>query len=258
MNIALLQLPSLQTHDERLDKYLRTCKKQKVQLVALGEYVLNPFYKEFGQSYSKDIIASFSQNILENLSKLSKKYKIEIIAPILFGESNKLYKGIALIKGQERHLYTQQRLIEYEHWNERTFFDNPYKKRFSMPITFERENLKYAMIAGFEIHFDEIWVMLKKAKIDVVIIPCANTFGSKVRWRNLCQMRAFTNSMAILRVNRVGELCYDEIAWQFYGDSLYIDAQGEVQDHLDAKEGMILLQIHKDSIEEIRKEWKFR
>ena len=47
LNIALLQLPPLSPTDTRVHQYLSTCKKQKVSLVAFGEYVFNPFFREF-------------------------------------------------------------------------------------------------------------------------------------------------------------------------------------------------------------------
>lgn len=262
MNVALLQLPTLSSLDTRFETYLQACKKQKAHIVVLGEYVLNPFFREFGTSYSKEMISSISHKFLSSLKKQSKKYKLDIVAPLLLGGENlkeaKLFKSIALVQGDTIRFYQQQRLIAYSHWNEQSFFDNPKKRNIGEGLIFEKEDLKIAIIAGFEAHFDELWLKLKKAGVDIVLMPCSNTFGSKARWRNLCQMRAFTNSMAIVRVNRVGEGEYDGAKWRFYGDSLYVSANGEIEENLSDREGMVVVSLESTQIEAARKEWGFR
>ena len=266
LNIALLQLPPLSPTDTRLHQYLSACKKQKVSLVAFGEYVFNPFFREFDKNHSKEMISAISHNALNTLQKLAKKYKLDIIAPLLLGENGdggngNLYKSIVHISNDEKnsiHIYQQQRLIAYPHWNEKKFFDNKIPKSPKTPIVFERCGLNLGVISGFEAHFDELWLRLKNAKVDIVIMPCSNTFGSKTRWRNLCSMRAFTNSMALLRVNRVGSGVYDETQWRFYGDSLFINANGEIEENLGDKEGMLLVSIEKEQILNAQKEWGFR
>ncbi len=114
------------------------------------------------------------------------------------------------------------------------------------------------MVAGFEIHFDEIWLKLKMENVDIVIMPCSNTFNSKQRWRVLSQARAFVNSMVILRINRIGTLHYDNVDWDFYGDSCFINADGEIEDSLDEKEGVMIVELHSEQIKAIQKEWGFR
>lgn len=262
-NIALLQLPMLSPQDVRLEKYLHECTKQKVQIVALGEYVLSPFYRELEAPSFRAMIGSYLNECLQQLTKLSTKFKLMLIVPLITEEKDrnglaKPYKSIALINGKQTKLYHQQRLIAYPHWNEKKFFANKLPKSVSLPLIIEQNGLKIAVIAGFEAHFDEIWLKLKNAGVDAVIIPCSNTFGSNKRWQNLFCMRAFTNSMAILRVNRIGSVCYDEAKWEFYGDSLSINAHGEIEENLEEKEGMMVINLKSDEIHAAQKEWGFR
>lgn len=256
--IALLQLPPILPTDMHLERYFQACKKQKVQIVAFGEYVFNPFYKEFGASHSYEVLNHHSQDTISTLKKLSKKYKLDIIAPIISGENGKLYKSIALVQNHVSQIYHQQRLIAYPHWNEKQFFSNKTPKKPQTPLILNKGELKIAILSGFEIHFDELWLKLKESQVDALILPCANTFQSKERWRNLCQMRAFCNSIAILRVNRIGTLHYDENEWRFYGDSLFVNANGEILDSLGEKEGMMLVQLESKKLKAIQQEWGFR
>lgn len=256
MNIALLQLLPLEPNNGRLKKYLQSCKKQKVQIAAFSEYIFQPFYKEITKD-SKDFAKSCAK-LLSHLHKLSVSYHLDIVAPILLCEKGKVYKSIALIQGERVQFYHQQRLIGYSHWNERAFFDNVLPNSPKTPLVFEKEGIKIGIIAGFEIHFDEIWLKLKQAQVDVVIMPCSNTFASKERWRILSQARAFTNSMVILRVNGIDEKVYDDVAWKFYGDSCLIDADGHIYDTLEEREGLMIVELQAQHIKNIQKEWGFR
>lgn len=259
MNIALLQLPELTAPcTPLLEKYFQTCKKQKVQIVAFGEYIFNPFYHKLCAHKPAAQVAHTSAHTLDILHTLSKAHKLDIIAPIVLEKENKLYKTIALIQGSKSRFYYQQRLIAYPHWNEKAFFANPTPKHPKTPLIFKKNNFKIAVIAGFEVHFDEIWLKLKQSQVDIVILPCSNTFASKIRWRRLCQMRAFTNSMAILRINRIGNEHYEKLDWQFYGDSLWIDANGDIEESLGDKEGMLLASLELKHLRALQQEWGFR
>lgn len=255
MNLALLQLPPLAPNDVRLSKYLQSCKKQKVHLAAFGEYVFSPFYRDV----LKDARFYKECNTLINaLKKLSHKYKLDIVAPVIHAKEDKLYKSIALIQQESVQFYYPQRLMAYSHWNERDFFDNALPKSPKTPLIFEKDGCKIALVSGFEVHFDEIWLKLKRAGVDVVIMPCSNTFASQERWRILTQARAFNNNMVILRINRIGELAYDGAIWRFYGDSLFVNADGHIEDSLEEREGVMIIELQSEQIKDIQKQWGFR
>lgn len=260
MFVALVQVAPLSPTDARLKQYFKNCKKQKVDIVAFGEYVFMPFFRDICKDSQKDMqnLRKMCEKILKALHKLSITYKLDIIAPLCVCEDSHIYKSIALIQGEKVRFYQQQRLINYTHWNESAFFDNVSPKVLKTPLIFDKNDIKCAIIAGFEIHFDEIWLKLKKSQVDVVIMPCANTFHSKKRWQTLCKARAFNNSVAILRINRIGEILVDNTQWHFYGDSCLINANGEIEDTLDKREGLMLIELQKSQIESIRTEWGFR
>lgn len=264
LHIALLQLDSMDIKSQKLKTYLSACKKQSIDIVALGEYILNPFFKilESTQSLKADI-AKQSTKMLTTLEAYSAKYKLDIIAPLLLHKADSkaksaLYKAIALVSSGKSKIYFQQRLINYAHWDESAFFSNAKVKALKTPLVFKKNGFNLGIIAGFEAHFDEIWLGLKNANTDVVIMPCSNTFGSKKRWRALSQMRAFTNNMCVCRVNRVGIDSASGNKWDFYGDSLVAHANGEIIEHLDDKEGMLMLSLNLADIATIKAQWGFR
>ncbi|TEY02381.1 carbon-nitrogen hydrolase family protein [Campylobacter sp. US33a] len=249
--IAALQLPTLALSESRLEYYLKACKDNNANLVVLGEYVLNSFFIEL-LSMPKSMIKEQSETKKESLLRLSQKYELEIIAPFISVES-KIYKKLCLkVSPSSVKNYEQQILMPYSHWNEEKFFGNKTKE--IKLFNFTHDGLKCALMFGFEAHFDIFWQQVMAKKIDLVIIPTASTFQSTQRWQELLKTRAFLNSTSILRVNRIGNLKNNE-EWKFYGDTMFINAFGEIEDRLGNEEAMLI--INPQKADEARKLWVF-
>ncbi|ACM64479.2 carbon-nitrogen hydrolase family protein [Campylobacter lari] len=251
-SVVALQFPTLALSESRLDYYLKAAKESGANLVVLGEYVLNSFFSEL-KTMPKSMIKEQSESKKESLIKLSKKYDLTIIAPLISAENDGFKKICIKVNPQGIKNYEQQILMPYAHWNEEKFFNNKKTDKLKL-FTFTHEGLKCALLFGFEAHFDIFWQMIMKKKIDLVIIPTASTFDSNQRWLELLKTRAFLNSTNILRVNRIGNL-KQENEWKFYGDSFFIDAFGEVQEQLGDQEEMLVVEVSKAN--EARNLWGF-
>ncbi|MCR6573560.1 carbon-nitrogen hydrolase family protein [Campylobacter insulaenigrae] len=249
-SIVALQFPTLALSESRLDYYLKIAKDNGANLVVLGEYVLNSFFTEL-ITMPKSMIKEQSESKKESLIRLANKYDLEIIAPFVSVDAKGCRKFCLKVSSKGVKNYEQQILMPYAHWNEDKFFQNKKNEHIKL-FTFSYENLKCALLFGFEAHFDIFWQMIMKKKIDLVIIPTASTFESNQRWLELLKTRAFLNSTNILRVNRIGKL---KDGWNFYGDTFFINAFGEVQDRLTDKEEMLIVDPQK--ADEARKVWEF-
>jgi len=97
-----------------------------------------------------------------------------------------------------------------------------------------------------------------KKGIDVLLCPSASTFDSSARWIELLKMRAFTNSVYILRSNRVGTYKKDDEEWKFYGHSNLVSPWGEVELTLGSHEEILIVDICKDEASEARKSWGWK
>lgn len=64
--------------------------------------------------------------------------------------------------------------------------------------------------------------------------------------------KSFFKFTSILRVNRIGKT-KDE--WNFYGDTLFINAFGEIESKLGSEEEMLIIEPKKS--DEARKLWGF-
>jgi len=254
--MAALQVASLSFDKAKIDYYLTISKAKKCKIFVLGEYVINLFFKELEKTPLSLIKeqALYQKNILKSLSK---KYNIIIIAPSIIVVKNQIKKAIIKYSNNTAHTYEQQILINYKHWNEERFFDNQ-KQKIKAPLIFNVDRIKCALLYGFEVHFDKIWIEILKKRVDVVIIPTASTFSSKQRWREIIKTRAFLNNLYILRVNRVGR--YDDnegSLWKFYGNTYLVNPDGQIENTLGEKEDYMVIDIQKKEIHEARQNWGF-
>lgn len=202
------------------------------------------------------MIKEQSDHHIQALKEMAKTYDLNIIAPLILVKSNKIYKTITRITPTRVQTYHQQILINYKHWNEEQFFDNAIET-LKEPMQFKLGKFKFAVLAGFEVHFDPFWQIFDEKNVDVVLIPTLSTFSSHERWRNLLSMRAFTHSTYIIRANRIGEYDDNGVAWEFYGDSLAISPEGEVLEYLGNYEEVLITSVEKDALKEA-KSWGFR
>ena len=252
--VAALQLHTLAMSDSRIDHYLNLAAKDGASVVVLGEYVINSFFNEIVKM-PKSMIKEQSEHKKTSLSAMANRYNLTIIAPLLQIKGKECKKVIAKFSPQSTKYEEQNILIDYPHWNEAKF----YSKKDSFGImSFSVDRIKFGVIFGFEAHFDRIWTEIVAKKIDCVLLPSACTLNSSNRWNELLKMRALTNNLYIVRVNRLGKAKFDDIESEFYGQTMLINPHGEIENSLDSNEGMLMCDIDKKLILQARSIWKFR
>lgn len=254
--VAALQLPTLGMNATRLEFYLKQASQRNADIILLGEYVLNHFFKEF-EKMSRAMLKEQTRKHIELLKKFSKKYDIVFIAPIILIKKDGFHKTIMKVTPKSVSHYEQQLLMPYAHWNEKKFFANDTDKVLEAPMSFSIKGFKVVVMAGFELHFDHFWQKVTEKKADLVLLPTASTFGSHNRWREIIKTKAFLHGCFILRANRLGEYQDDEVKWRFYGDTMLVGPEGEVEMMLEDKESMLVEVIDKSEVTEHRKAWGF-
>lgn len=253
VKICALQLGTLSLSDSRLDYYLKLANEHGVKVVVLGEYVINSFFNELIKM-PKSMIKSQSEQKKKALIEFAKKYNLTIITPIVIQKGKELFKVIMKFSPSSQKSKIQNVLMPYSHWNENAFFSSFNEIDI---MSFSVENIKFATIFGFETHFDTFWQEIRNKKIDCVLVPTACALNSQSRWSELLKMRAFTNNVFVLRVNRLGKTKFDGLDTEFYGESFLSDPHGNIVNFLDEKEGMLICDIDKKIITNAKSVWKF-
>ncbi len=255
MRAAVLQLNAQGMSSTKLYNHIRIAHKNGVKVLLLGEYVLNPFFKEL-QNMSLSMIKEQSLHQIKILKELSSTYVMTIIAPLIIVKQKKLYKVIAKFAPSSTAYYQQQLLINYSHWNEEKFFSNDIAK-IQTPMIFNVDGFKFGVISGFELHFDALFAKLDAKKVDCILVPSVATFESYERWKALITTRAFTHNCYILRANRIGEYVDKDISWKFYGDSVLAAPNGELLTHLGNKEELMIVDMEHKEVIQMRRSWGF-
>jgi len=253
--VGALQLPTLGMNATRLEFYLKKAKERETKILLFGEYVLNHFFKEL-ESMSRNMVKEQSTKHLKMLQKFAIKYDITFIVPLVIVKKKKYYKTIARVTPKKTEFYQQQILIPYDHWNEKSFFSNKVAA-LKKPMIFKQNGFNIAVMAGFELHFDIFWDIVRRKKVDLVLLPTSSTFGSHERWSELIKSRAFLYGSYILRANRLGEFTDGDIKWNFYGDTMLVGPGGEIEMMLEDKESMLIESINKKMVKEHRESWGF-
>lgn len=257
MKIAALQIASIPLSESKLDYYLRICASRDVKLLLFGEYVFNLFFKELA-TMPLSMLKEQSKQQIQTLKEMAVEHEMTIVAPIIAVEKKQPYKTVVKIDSQGRvRRYMQQVLIDYPHWNEAKYFGNP-PEPLQAPLIFNAEGYKFAVMGGFELHFDLLWLEMLRKNVDCVLIPTVSTFDSMLRWREIVKTRAFTNNCYVLRANRIGEYHDTTTAWKFYGDSLFVNPDGEIEEALTDKEELLIATLDRQKIKESAQAWGFR
>lgn len=256
MRAAVLQLNSQGMSSTKLYNYIRIAQKQSVKVLVLGEYTLSPFFKEL-QNMSTSMIKEQALHQTKILKELSSKYNMTIIAPMVIVKKQQVFKTVVKFSPSSSSYYNQQLLINYSHWNEEKFFANE-TKAIESPLVFKVDGFKFAIMNGFEIHFDDMFTKLSGKNVDCVLLPSVSTFDSYERWKSIIQTRAFTHNCYILRANRIGEYQDKESVWKFYGDSLLASPNGDIIEHLGNKEELMIVDMSHTDVVQARRIWGFK
>lgn len=256
MKAAVLQLNAQGMSSTKLYNYIRIASKKGVKVLLLGEYVLNPFFKEL-EHMSVSMIKEQALHQIKILKDLTYTYNMLIIAPLIIVKKEKVYKCIAKFAPSSTSYYNQQILINYPHWNEEKFFANGIKQLQS-PMIFKVDGFKFAVLNGFELHFDELFAKLRNKNIDCLLVPSVATFDSYERWKALITTRAFTHNMYVLRANRIGEYQDKEFLWKFYGDSILASPNAELLSHLGNTEELMIVDMSHTDVVRSRRTWGFK
>ena len=256
MKAAVLQLNAQGLSSTKLYNYIRIAHKEGVKVLLLGEYVLNPFFKEL-ETMSIAMIKEQAIFQTKVLKELSSTHNITIVAPLVIVKKKEIYKCIAKFSPNSTSYYQQQLLINYPHWNEEKYFANEIKELQS-PLVFKIDGFKFGVMSGFELHFDEIFAKLSTKSVDCILIPSVSTFESFKRWKALILSRAFIHNCYILRANRIGEYQDKEFAWKFYGDSVLASPNGEMLNHLANREELMIVDMNHTDVIQAKKLWGFK
>ncbi len=117
------------------------------------------------------------------------------------------------------------------------------------PITLKKQNLKIGFQICYELRFPEVARKLALAGSDLLVTAAAFPNPRSEHWKILARARAIENQIPHIACNRTGSApdC------TYFGNSMIIDAWGEVKADAGNKECVIVSDLDLSRKEEIRK-----
>lgn len=222
-------------------EYLEKAFKKGAKCVLLQEMWAFGHQKEA----SKECV-EFTPKALKILCGISKEYKGVIIAgSLLEPNNNELPYNTSYIIGPNGEIISKYRKVHlFPLMNE----ERKYCRGSELCI-FDLFEIKAGVVICYDIRFPEEIRALADKSVDVLFVPAMWQYERKKHWLTLLTARALENQIYVVGANSVGE----DNNIQFAGNSVIISPDGEIQELIEYKEGVITHDIDINKLEYIRK-----
>jgi predicted amidohydrolase len=246
MKIGLIQYsPVWEDKEANKEKIsvLLNAKETDVDLLIFPEMTLTGFTMQSEKFAEKIEGESFSY-----FASLAKKFECDIITGIIELRSGKYFNAII-------HIEKNGKLKNHYH-KIHPFSFSSEDKHFSAgdkPVITEINGLKTGLSICYDLRFPELYRFYAKEKVHLIII-IANWPDTRIEhWCTLLKSRAIENQCYVAGVNRVGK----DPKLNFLGFSCVCDPMGKEIIAVENDEGIILAEIEKTEVEDVRSKLPF-
>lgn len=250
MRLALVQMPNYGSVELNLKKSLQaieTVSEQGVDLVLFPEVQLTEFFPQFpGQDVSKYAV-SINGEIVKRFCDTCRRNKISAVPNLYLLEDGKTYDASIFIdsNGKIHGIQKMVHVAQAEQFYEQDYYA-PSDEGFRV---FDTEYGKIGIVVCFDRHYPESIRTETLQGADLILIPTVNTKAEPslmFEWE--LRVQAFQNSVILAMCNRVGT----EDNMCFSGESIVVDAKGEVLAKADDTEQILCVDIDMQQVKKIR------
>lgn len=250
MKLALFQMKNQGSIKSNLEKSLiaiETASKNNADLILFPEVQLTEFFPQYKNQDVKKYRISIESEIVKSFCKAAKKNHIIVVPNIYLEENSKTFDASILINSDGKILGTQKmvHIAQANQFYEQDYY-TPSDDGFKI---FETSLGKIGIVVCFDRHYPESIHTQTLRDADLILIPTANTKTEPseiFEWE--IRIQAFQNSVAIAMCNRVGT----EDKMQFSGESLIVDANGNLIQKADDREQILYAQVDLSESQKIR------
>jgi len=250
LKISLVQAksdPDKNVTLKKIENYVVRAKRQNSDLIVFPEIFM--FYSPVEESNDIRSVKSESLNgqYVNKIKKIAEKHNIRIIVGIYekINGKSKIYNTIIMVneKGEIDLTYRKTHLYDAFNFKESEIY---LSSNNDFPI-FKLGKFKIGLMVCYEIRFPEIARTLALKGVDAVIIPSAwvKGYNKEDQWLTLVKARAIENTIYVLTSNQIGNV--------FTGITCVADPMGNIIMRASEEEGMIITELRKERINEVRK-----
>ena len=250
MRIALAQMKNSGTMQDNLNKsidLIRKAAKNKADLILFPEVQLTEFFPQYEGKDVTEYRLKIDSNEVKAFQNASRECSIISVPNIYLEENGKTYDASLLI-GADGEIKGTQKMVHVAQADQ--FFEQDYYTPSDDGFkVFDTQYGKIGIVVCFDRHYPESIRTEALMGADLILIPTVNTKtepSEMFEWE--LRVQAFQNSVAIAMCNRVG--CEGKM--DFSGESVAVDANGNVVLKADDKEQMLYVDMDVAASEKIR------
>jgi omega-amidase len=227
-------------------------------IIEKTEVIILPEMFSTGFSMKPELLAeNMEGETLQWMKKISAEKKVILTGSIIIKENNEFFNRMVWMMPNGKYgIYDKRHLFAYG--NEQLHY-NAGSKRVIASVKGWKINLQICYDLRFPVWARQSPILHKKESIiDLeydLLIYVANWPERRIRtWKTLLQARAIENQCYVIGVNRVG---HDGNGIYHNGDSMIIDALGEIIYQKTDEEDIYTYKLEKNNLAELREKFPF-
>lgn len=250
MRIALAQMSNRGSVSENLDRsiaLIEEAAENKADLILFPEVQLTEFFPQYENRDVSEYRLNIESEEVIKMRNVCREKHIMAVPNIYLEENGKSFDASILIdengsiQGIQKMVHVAQAVYFYEQ-DYYTPSDDGFK-------VFDTKYGRIGIVVCFDRHYPESIRIESLMGADLILIPTVNTTAEPsemFEWE--LRVQAFQNSVAVAMCNRVGS----EGAMDFSGESIVIDANGNVITKADNKEILLYADIDLSQSKAVR------
>lgn len=250
MKIALVQMKHSGSMNVNLQKSLDAigvAAAEHADIVLFPEVHLTEFFPQYEGMDVKKYGIELDSEIVQSFQKICKEKSICAVPNLYLKEKNRYYDSSIFIDkhGEIVGLQKMVHVAQASQFYEQDYY-TPSDEGFQV---FDTEYGRIGIVVCFDRHYPESIRTEALKGADFIMIPTVNTKCEPLEmfeWE--VRVQAFQNSVAIAMCNRVGS----EDAMSFAGESMVVDAYGNVIAKAGDQEEILYAEIDLRESEKIR------
>ena len=241
MRIAIAQMKNEGTIEKNLKKSISLIKEaaeNNTDLILFPEVQLTEFFPQYEKKDVRQYRLQIDSDEVKAFQTVCKEACIMAVPNIYLEEGGNAYDASMLIdnRGEIIGIQKMVHVAQAKQFYEQDYY-TPADDGFKV---FETEFGKIGIVVCFDRHYPESIRTETLMGADIILIPTVNTKSEPsemFEWE--LRVQAFHNSVAIAMCNRVGS----ESEMIFSGESIVVDANGNVLVKADDKEQILYVDI---------------
>jgi predicted amidohydrolase len=158
--------------------------------------------------------------------------------------------------GSVRRVYDKIHLFDIELAGKKPVRESDYFTHGETPNVVEWRGFRLGLAICYDVRFAELFCLYAQQAVDVLLIPAAFLVETgRAHWEVLLRARAIENQCYVLAAAQEGEHFSDSgLKRATYGHSLIVDPWGQVAGVADAKNRIVLAEVSRQKILEVRRQ----